>query len=189
MHRRRLLALGVAGSVSALAGCGEGADEQTPTPAAAEQTTYEDALRDALTREGIEIRGITYDDGRVLLEYEPPEPTEESVEQSIAVTARAYYDRVHGGWSAERLDASVFVDGELVATWHMDSEWIHAYLEGSITRDELGRRVEESVERHDGEKSDDGVGSDDGDGTAVNTETRGDEGTAGAPGTETDRGD
>lgn len=161
-----------------LAGCtGGDTSEPTETEAAADQTAYEDAFRDALSREGIAIRDLTYEDGSVRLEYEPAEPTEAGVEQSIEVAARAYFDRVYGGWNAARLDASAYVDGSLVATWRMETAWIDAYLAGEITRDELGQRVEDSVERFDDESGDAGAtegpggGSDAGADTDTDTDT------------------
>lgn len=149
MHRRRYLVacalLGVG-----IAGCtGDDPAGPTETEAASAQTTYEEAFRDALEREGIEVLELAYDDGRVIVEYEPAARSEAGVQESIEVAARAYFDRVYGGWNAALLDVSVSIDGSLVATWHMDSEWIDAYLDGEITREELGQRVEESVERHD----------------------------------------
>lgn len=149
MRRRRYL-LACSSLGTALAGCtGGSSGDATETEAAAAQTTYEDAFREALGREGIEIRDLTYDDGAVVVAYVPAEPTEEGVEESIQVAARAYFDRVYGGWNADRLDASAYVDDSLVATWHMETAWIDAYLAGEITREELGQRVEDSVERHD----------------------------------------
>lgn len=167
MRRRRYLAAFAVIGV-ALAGCTDGDPETTETEAAAAQTAYEDAFREALAREDVEVRELAYDDGRVRVEYRPAEPSEASVEESIQVAARAYFDRVYGGWNAARLDASVYVDGSLVATWHMETAWIDAYLDGEITRDELGQRVEDSVERYDdGEAGDDGDdnGTDSPDGT------------------------
>lgn len=151
MRRRRFVAAAVA-AIAPLAGCaGDGASgaTATETEAASSQTASEEAFLEALDREDVEVLDLRYDDGRVALEYEPAEPTERSVEESVEAIARAYFDRVYGGWTAERLDASAFVDGELVATWRMDSRWIDAYLDGEITREELGERVEDSVERHD----------------------------------------
>lgn len=187
MRRRRYLVGCALVAGAPLAGCTGDTSEPTETEAAAEQTAYEDAFREELAREDVEIVALGYDDGRVTLEYEPPEPTEESVEASIEVGARAFFDRVYGGWTADRLDASVFVDGSLVATWHMDTEWIDAYLAGEITRDELGERVEGSVERYDEAASGDGDGDggdggDDGDGG----DGEGDEGGEGDDDTDTD---
>lgn len=70
-----------------------------------------------------------------------------------------------GGWTARLLDASVYIDGSLVATWRMETAWIDAYLDGEITRDELGERVAASVERYDdgaGDESVDGAEADGG---------------------------
>lgn len=177
MRRRPYLAA-CAVLVAPAAGCtGDDSTEATETEAAAEQTAYEDAFRDALAREGIEILELAYDDGRVILDYEPAEPTEAGVEESVEVAARAYFDRVYGGWSAQLLDASAYVDGSLVATWRMETAWIDAYLAGDITRDELGRRVEDSVERHDGAS----------DGESGRSGADGDEGTDDGDETKTDR--
>lgn len=184
MRRRRYLAAWtVIGG--ALAGCTGDDSGTTETEAAAAQTAYEDAFREALAREDVEVRELAYDDGRVRLGYRPAEPSEAGVEESIEVAARAYFDRVYGGWNAARLDASVYVDGLLVATWHMETAWIDAYLDGEITREELGERVEDSVERYDdgndgkvGDDGDDGDDDDDGNdsGTGSPDGTAGDDG-------------
>lgn len=176
MRRRRYL-LACASLGLPLAGCTGDDGEATETEAAAAQNAYEEAFRDALEGEGIEILDLSYDDGVVRLEYVPAEPTEASVEESIEVGARAYFDRVYGGWNADRLDASAYLEGSLVATWHMETGWIDAYLAGEISREELGQRVEDSVERHDDESGGGGDGgSPDTDGTE--TEDAGETATA-----------
>ena len=152
MRRRQYLACVTLASNALLAGC-SGSDETTPESDDGSSDIRREAFRDALTEDGITVRELVIDDdSHVNLEYEPAEPTEESVRDSIDTAARAFFDRVYGesGWAVERLDARVVVDGTLVATWHMKSEWIEQYLEGRLSREEMAARVEDSVERHDG---------------------------------------
>lgn len=145
MQRRRYLSLCLAGAAVTTAGCSsDGGADTTPRDA-----VYGDAFREELTDEGITIRTFSTASGTVTLEYEPSNPTEDGVRESINTTARAFFDRVYGGWHVERLEATVFVDGTVVATWEMRRRWIEAYLDGDITRDQLGEKVEASVERHD----------------------------------------
>ena len=73
----------------------------------------------------------------------------EQVEASVDDAARAFFDRVYGGWDVIGLDATVRIDGEVVATWRMEQSWIDAYLDGEMTREELAGKVEDSVERRD----------------------------------------
>jgi hypothetical protein len=152
MRRRQYLACVTLASSALVAGC-SGSDETTPESDGGSSDIRREAFRDALTEDGITVRELVIDDdSHVNLEYEPAEPTEESVRDSIDTAARAFFDRVYGesGWAVERLDARVVVDGTLVATWHMKSKWIEQYLDGRISREEMAARVEDSVERHDG---------------------------------------
>ncbi|MUV87226.1 hypothetical protein GJ631_11785 [Natronomonas sp. CBA1123] len=151
MRRRQYLAGLSLASSALLAGC-SGSDDTTATPDSESSDIRREAFREALTENGITVRELAVDDeSHVNLEYEPAEPTEESVRNSIDAAARAFFDRVYGesGWAVERLDARVVIDGTLVATWQMESEWIEQYLEGRISREEMAARVENSVERHD----------------------------------------
>lgn len=151
MRRRQYLRGCLLAGSAALAGCSGGDGTATESDDGASEVRRE-AFREALTESGITVRELAVDDaGHVNVEYEPAEPTEESVRNSIDTAARAYFDRVYGesGWAVERLDASVVIGGRLVATWHMKSEWIEQYLEGRISREEMAARVEDSVERHD----------------------------------------
>lgn len=142
MYRRTYLA----GACLALAGCSGSEGRQRD-----DSEVYRSALRETLEADGITVRDITVEDAVVDLEYEPAEPTEESVEESIHTTARAYYDRVYGGWEVDRLNSGVHVDETLVATWHMESQWVQQHRDGDISRGELGEKVEETVEQHEEE--------------------------------------
>lgn len=146
MWRRRYLSLCAVTASGAIAGCSSGADSNaTPRDA-----VYENALRDRLTDSGITVRRLSNTNGTVNLEYVPAEPTEASVETSIDTTATEFFNRVDGGWGVDVLEARIYIDGSLVATWQMERTWIEAYLDGDISRDELGEKVRASVERHDG---------------------------------------
>ncbi|MEF8914041.1 hypothetical protein [Natronomonas sp.] len=79
----------------------------------------------------------------------PAEATEASIEESVRTAGRAYYDRIYGGWDVDRLDAAAFIDGSLVITWHMKSEWVRQHRDGDMSRDELGEKIQATVERHD----------------------------------------
>lgn len=142
MRRRRYLVGLSTATGLALAGCTND-DDSDPNEA------YRNAFRSVLTDDGHTIREFEVDGGVVDLEYVPAEPTEEGVEASIQTIARAYYDRVYGGWDVDRLDAAVYVDGSLVATWRMESAWVQQHRDGDISRDELGEKVEASVEEYE----------------------------------------
>lgn len=148
MRRRRYLAgIAVATGTVPLAGCsGNGNGAATVTNQGA---VYREAFVDAIERKDHVVREVTVET-RVALTYAPAEASEEGVERSIRNVARAFFDRVNGGWDVEGLDARVTIDGDLVATWNMERAWIEAYVDGDITRAELGDRVEASVERYDG---------------------------------------
>jgi len=151
VRRRRYLA-GYALAVGSLgtAGCtgDDGGDRATVET---DQEVYADALRDAVGDAGHSVHELSVAD-RVFLAYSPQEPTERGVEESIEDVGRAFFDRVYGGWDVDGLDARVRIDGALDATWRMEREWIASYIDGDLDREELGRRVKESVERHDGAK-------------------------------------
>jgi hypothetical protein len=144
MHRRRYLAGLATGLGLTLVGCtgSKPADEGDSNEA------YRNAFRDALTEADITIRTFAVSEGVLDLEYVPAEATEASVEESVRTIARAYYDRIYGGWDVDRMDAAAYIDDSLVATWRMESEWIQQHLDGEISRDELGEKIQGSVERH-----------------------------------------
>lgn len=145
MRRRRYLAgvvLAVGSTV--VAGCSEPDDGATTVTE--RNDVYREAFRDAVEREGHEVEELAVGT-RVSLAYRPAEASEDGVRESVSDVARGFFDRVNGGWDVEGLDARVSVDGALVATWRMERAWIEAYVAGDITRDELGRRVEGSVQR------------------------------------------
>jgi hypothetical protein len=140
VRRRSLLALGAV----ALAGC-SGSDAETPTETGPDDA-YRAAFVEAVERDGHAVGELSVDD-RVTLTYSPDEPTEEGIGESVDDVARAFFDRVYGGWAVAGLDAGVRVDGDPVATWRMERAWIESYLDGDIGRDELAAKVERSVER------------------------------------------
>ena len=143
--RRRSYLLAVAAGLP-LAGCS--GDNGAGTATERGDGVKANALRDAVEREGHAVRELSVGE-RVALAYTPREPTEEGVRESIDDVARAFFDRVYGGWDVAGLDAEVRIDGVVVATWRMEQSWIDAYLDGEMTREELARKVEDSVERRD----------------------------------------
>lgn len=143
MRRRRYLAGLAALSGLCLAGCTDDQPETDPNEA------YRNAFRTALTDAGITIRTFEVRGGVVDLEYVPAEATEKSIEESIQTAARAYYDRVYGGWDVDRLSAAAYIDGSLVASWRMESEWVQQHRDGDISRSELGEKIRATVERYD----------------------------------------
>lgn len=152
MDRRRYLALLAAGG--AFAGCTD--DGQEVEAETDDSEVRREALREALVREDIEVEELRVEGERVELVYSPPDLPEDAdeadyearVEETIETTARAFYRRVRGGWDVEGLDATVLVDGTMVATWRMESEWIERHRAGEITREELRAKIEATVERH-----------------------------------------
>ena len=144
MQRRSYL-LAVAAGLP-LAGCS--GDDGAETATERGDSVKANALRDAVESEGHAVRELSVGE-RVALTYTPREPTEEGVRESIDDVARAFFDRVYGGWDVAGLDATVRIDGEVVATWRMERSWIAAYLDGEMTREELAGKVEDSVERRD----------------------------------------
>jgi len=147
MHRRRYLVGAVSAAGLPLVGCTGDGDAGTETED--DSDVYREAFRNALEDDGHAVGELSVD-GRVRLSYSPAEPSEDGVRQSVNDAARAFFDRVYGGWDVDGLDARVLVDGELVATWRMERTWIESYLDGELSREELGRKVEDSVERRVG---------------------------------------
>jgi len=154
MRRRRYLVSCALAAGSVSAGCTGDSETEDDD---GRNDAYRRAFREELTEAGMEVLALGIDEGVVDLAYAPgdlpPDADETKYEARIEATvetgARAYYDRVYGGWDVERLDAAVRVDDSLVATWHMESAWVRQHLDGDITREELGRKVEGSVERRD----------------------------------------
>lgn len=150
LRRRYLTSLALALGGPALAGCA-GSDDDAGVERHSEG--YVAAFRDALEDEGHEVHELVIEAGVVQVEYAPAELTEEAIEESIRTGAYAYWERVHGGWKVDRLEARVVVGGDLVATWRVETEWVERHLAGDISRQELAAKVEASVERHDDEST------------------------------------
>ena len=147
MRRRRYIAGIALATASPFAGCSsDGTGDSTDTNASA---VYREAFVDAIEGGDHVVRAIEVET-RVTLSYTPAEASESGVEESINDVARAFFDRVNGGWDVEGLSASVLIDGSVVATWNMERAWIEAYVDGDISRAELGQRVEDTVERKAG---------------------------------------
>jgi len=146
VRRRRYLAGIAVATAAPVAGCsGDGDGSATVTN---RSDVYRDAFVDAIERNGHVVATLAVDT-RVDLEYTPAETSEEGVGESINHVARAFFDRVNGGWAVEGLDAGVLIEASVVATWNMERSWIEAFVDGDISREELGRRVEDSVERRE----------------------------------------
>ena len=146
VRRRRYLAGIAVATAAPVAGCsGDGAGPGTVTN---QGEVYRNAFVDAIERNGHVVATLAVDT-RVDLEYTPAETSEEGVGESINHVARAFFDRVTGGWAVEGLDAGVLIEGSVAATWNMERSWIEAFVDGDISREELGRRVEDSVERRE----------------------------------------
>lgn len=156
MRRRRYLAGFALAALPSVAGCSSDGGSGTATETD-ENEVYCDALRDAVEGDGHAVRELSVGE-RVALAYSPAEASEAGVRESVNEVARAFFDRVYGGWEVAGLDASVRVDGALVATWRMERAWIESYLDGDISREELGAKVEDSVERRVGTATADGGG-------------------------------
>ena len=146
VRRRRYLAGIAVATAAPVAGCS--GEDDGATTVTNQGDIYRDAFVDAIEREDHVVATLAVDT-RVDLEYTPAEASEEGVGESINDVARAFFDRVNGGWDVEGLDAGVLIEGSVAATWNMERAWIEAYVEGDISREELGRRVEDSVERRD----------------------------------------
>ena len=146
MRRRRYLAWIAVATAAPVAGCsGDGDGAATVTN---QGEVYRNAFVDAIERNGHVVATLAVDT-RVDLGYTPAKASEEGVGESINDVARAFFDRVNGGWAVEGLDAGVLIEASVVATWRMERAWIEAYVDGDISREELGQRVEDSVERRD----------------------------------------
>ena len=146
MQRRSYL-LAVAAGLS-LAGCSgdDGAETATERGDGVKANAFRKAIEE---EEGHTVRELSIGE-RVALTYTPREPTEEGVRESIDDVARVFFDRAYDGqWGVSGLDATVRIDGEVVATWRMEQSWVDAYLDGEMSREELAARVEDSVERRD----------------------------------------
>ena len=144
VRRRRYLAWIAVATAVPVAGCSDAGDGAATVTNRGD--VYRDAFVDAVERAGHAVATLAVHT-RVDLEYTPAEASEPGVRQSINDVARAFFDRVYGGWDVEGLDAGVRIEGSIVATWRMERSWIEAYVEGDISREELGQRVEDSVER------------------------------------------
>ena len=161
MHRRRYLSVCATGGAALAAGCtgGDGGDDRANKQD--NQDVYADAFREALTRNSIEIREFRVEDRIVVLEYSPGElpadadeaAIEQRVQETIDTTAGAYFDRIHGPgddrWAVDRLEADIVVGGSVVASWRMETEWVHTCVERGDVRECLGSKIEDSVERDD----------------------------------------
>lgn len=161
MDRRRYLSLCALGTAGATAGCTGGSGSGDDGDDRLDNGLVLDRIRETLDEEGAEIHELTDREEVVVLEYAPgglPEDAdgdeiEARIEETIRDVSSTYYEPIVGpgsGWRADRLDASVFVDGDLVTTWYLKTEWADECTAIGDVRGCLEERVQDSVERKNG---------------------------------------
>lgn len=167
MHSRRAT---LAGLATLLAGCSTTdapADGETvapergstaaPTTTGRPQTTtaphreYLSAFGDSVEETDVVIEDLQLGPARevVSLSYETARTDYDALGSEIGTLSGLYFRQVRAGWTAERLDATVFREGDdaPIATWHAEAAWFEAYERGDLTADELSLRVLETLAR------------------------------------------
>ena len=157
MRRRRYLSFCAAAAASVTAGCSNGGSDDGGS-GSLDNGLLVERVRGVLEQEGAEIHELTDEGELVILEYSPgglPEDASESeiearVEETVRSVSEEFYQPIVGpgsGWEADRLDASVTVDGAVVATYYLETAWAEECSGTGDTAACIEERVQDSVER------------------------------------------
>lgn len=179
MRRRRYLSVcGLAVASTVAAGCTDGGngDGGDDGDGGLDNEIMVERVRGTLESEGAEVRELSNEGDVVVLEYSPgelPDDADESeiearVEETVRAVSGTFFEPIVGpgsGWEADYLDASVTIDGTVVATYRLETAWAEECSATGDTRACLEERVQGSVERP--QQDDDADG-----GTGTETSTR-----------------
>lgn len=157
MRRRRYLSFCASAVASVAAGCSNGGNDDGGSQSIDNELLVE-RIRGVLEQEGAEIHELTDEGDLMTLEYSPgglPENASESeiearVEETVRSVSEEFYQPIVGpgsGWEADRLDASVTVDGAVVATYYLKTAWAEECSATGDTARCIEERVQDSVER------------------------------------------
>lgn len=157
MRRRRYLSFCAAAAASVSAGCSNGGGDDGGG-GSLDNGLLVERVRGVLEQVGAEIHELTDEGALVVLEYSPgglPEDASESevearVEETVRSVSEEFYQPIVGpgsGWEADRLDASVTVDGAVVATYYLKTAWAEECSGTGDTAGCIEERVQDSVER------------------------------------------
>lgn len=142
---------GDAGSTGAESYQGPGADGAEPDEISASED-YSDAellvfFETITSHWGVEVISTELVDDEFVVEYADTTETEEEFTNEVGTLIGVYIDIVEGGLEAERMDVTaVDADDDSERTWHVESEWAEAYIDGEFTVDEVYERVLETVD-------------------------------------------
>lgn len=157
MRRREYLSVCASALASVIAGCSNGGSDDGGSDSLDNELLI-DRIRGVLEEEGAEIHELIDEGDLVTLEYSPgnlPEDASESeiearVETTVRSVSEEFYQPIVGpgsGWEADRLDATVLVDGTVVATYHLKTAWADECSGTGDTSGCIEERVQDSVER------------------------------------------
>lgn len=173
MRRRRYLSLcGLAAASAVAAGCTDGGngDGGDDGDGGLNNEILVERVRGTLESEGAEIHELSDEGDVVVLEYSPgnlPDDADGSeietrVEETVRAVSQTFYEPIVGpgsGWRADHLDATVTVDGAVVATYRLETAWAEECSGTGDTRACLEERVQGSVERPQVNDDDSGSGT------------------------------
>ncbi|MHC3438704.1 hypothetical protein ACYJ1Y_11545 [Natrialbaceae archaeon A-gly3] len=158
MRRRTLL--GAVAGLAVLAGCmgGNGGDdedddgnESAEDEENGEELTDEEIVvlvEEILEEEGLEAVSAEREEDVLEVAYDAIGTSAEAAGLEVEVVADVYTRAINEGLTTERLEASVRnpEDGEVLDTYHIDTEWTEAFLDEEIDWQEYFERVVETFE-------------------------------------------
>ncbi|QLD88282.1 hypothetical protein HWV07_04230 [Natronomonas salina] len=158
MRRRRYLLLSATAVATVAAGCSNGGAGEDGSGEGLDNGIVIERIRGVLEEEGVQIHELRDGGNVVTLEYAPgklPDDAGESeietrVEETIRSVSQEYYQPIVGpgsGWQADRLEASVLVDGTVVARYRLETAWAEECSGTGDTASCIEERVQNSVER------------------------------------------
>ena len=158
MRRRRYLSFCATAAATVAAGCSNGGAGEDGSDEGLDNGIVIERIRGVLEQEGAQIHELSDGGDVVTLEYSPgklPEDVGESeietrVEETIRSVSQEYYQPIVGpgsGWEADRLEASVLVDGTVVARYRLETAWAEECSGTGDTASCIEERVQNTVER------------------------------------------
>lgn len=120
---------------------------ETPVPVNVDESRLDPFKSEAFGVAGYdEFRDLQITDQTLIVNYTTVSPENMTkAGREIGGVANGYQAQVEKGWQVHQVEAHIFHDGQVVATFEIEREWAWAYTEGHITQQQYANYIVESV--------------------------------------------
>jgi hypothetical protein len=125
---------------------GESTGEQTEQEEL-QNEDYEGIVEGFLSGKGITVESISSRGDTVLLSYRTAETTQSGLASEMGTVAGAYSGAIEQGWEKDAMEVTVLdLTGSEIGSYNVETEWIRQWQRDEITRDEMSKKVLQSLE-------------------------------------------